>query len=64
VSIACSIFANNLPLDSDTNSICAQKCAEERVTVFVYGTLKRGFGNYWLIEEMIRGGNEELIGLR
>ncbi|KAH9299789.1 hypothetical protein KI387_031471, partial [Taxus chinensis] len=31
-------------------------------TLFVYGTLKRGFGNQWLTEEMIGGGHAEFLG--
>jgi len=54
----------NLPPHSNNNNrVCAQKCAEEKVLVFVYGTLKRGFGNHWLIEEMIAGGHAEFVGI-
>jgi gamma-glutamylaminecyclotransferase len=53
----------NHPLHSNNNSVCAQKSAEEKVLVFVYGTLKRGFGNHWLVEEMIAGGHVEFVGI-
>lgn len=29
---------------------------------FVYGTLKRGFGNYWLMEDMMQKGNAHFLG--
>jgi hypothetical protein len=29
---------------------------------FVYGTLKRGFGNHWLIEEQMRDSHCRLVG--
>lgn len=53
----------DLPLESNSYGVCAQNCAEEKVMVFVYGTLKRGFGNHWLVEEMIAGGHAELVGM-
>lgn len=30
---------------------------------FVYGTLKRGFGNYWLMEELLAGAHAHFLGL-
>lgn len=53
----------NLPLDRNGYGVCAQKCAEEKAMVFVYGTLKRGFGNHWLVEDLIAGGHAEFIGI-
>ncbi|GLJ46625.1 hypothetical protein SUGI_0982400 [Cryptomeria japonica] len=36
---------------------------EKVYNVFVYGTLKKGFGNEWLTEQMIAQGHAELVGL-
>eukprot|EP00244_Chara_vulgaris_P010149 TRINITY_DN455_c1_g1_i1.p1 TRINITY_DN455_c1_g1~~TRINITY_DN455_c1_g1_i1.p1 ORF type:complete len:295 (-),score=47.20 TRINITY_DN455_c1_g1_i1:117-974(-) len=33
-----------------------------RGIAFVYGTLKKGFGNYWLMQELLEGGHVEYIG--
>lgn len=53
----------NLSLPANNITVSAHKFAEERAIVFVYGTLKRGFGNHWLMEEMIAGGHAEFVGL-
>lgn len=41
-----------------TSSVCPP-CT----LAFVYGTLKRGFGNHWLIEEVMAKGHAKFLGI-
>ncbi|MQL84122.1 hypothetical protein Taro_016610 [Colocasia esculenta] len=38
-------------------------CAGQRTLVFTYGTLKQGFSNHCLVQEMIRSGDASYVGV-
>lgn len=46
-----------------SNSASTSDVAAGGHLAFVYGTLKKGFGNHWLIEELISKGNAVYLGV-
>ncbi|GAQ87664.1 hypothetical protein KFL_003680140 [Klebsormidium nitens] len=52
VLVTCGLFQPAGPKEAFTR----------RQLAFVYGTLKRGFGNYWLMEDMVQQGTAHFLG--